>query len=111
MKICDWVDTIELAVQQVGKPAVHVSNRLSYDTPEDDEIWDFVVAQMRAIYGDKTPQFYDVMSSLVPGGLFFFENEEEQYRFYKVFEQPLPYSSAIYACTVSRDGKIETENT
>lgn len=111
MKICNWTDTIELAVRQVGKPAVSVRNDLAYGFSEDDRIWDFIVDQMRTIYGDKTPQFYDVISSLAFGGLFFFENEEEQYCFYNVFEQPLPYSSAIYACTVSRDGKIGTENT
>ena len=111
MKICDWSEVYELAVRQVGKPAVSVRNGLAYGTPEDDAIWDFVLDQMRAIYGDKTPQFYAVISSLAFGGLFFFENEEEQYRFYKVFEQPLPYSSAIYACTYSADGTIETENT
>lgn len=111
MKICNWTDTIELAVQQVGKPAVHVSNGLSYDTPDDDEIWKFVQKKMKAIYGNKTKEFYNVMNSLVFGGLFFFETEEEQQRFYTVFERRLTRSSAIYACTVSRDGKIETENT
>ena len=111
MKICDWSDVYRLAVQQVGKPAVSVRNDLAHDTPEDDEIWDFVLDQMRAIYGNETPQFYDVMSSLVHGGLFFFENEEEQYCFYRVFEQPLTDSSAIYACTYGADGTIETENT
>lgn len=111
MKICDWSEVYELAGRQVGKPAVSVRNDLAYGFSEDDAIWDFIVDQMRTIYGDKTPQFYDVISSLAFGGLFFFENEEEQHCFYNVFEQPLPYSSAIFACTYSADGTIQTANT
>lgn len=111
MKVLNWVETISLAVKQMGKPAVYVSNGLEYGTLKDDEIWKFVMAEVKSICGGETDEFYTAMSKLVYSGLFFFESEEEQYRFYKIFEQPLTDSSAIYACTYNSDGKCETENT
>ena len=43
--------------------------------------------------------------------LFFFDTEKECYDFYRIFEQELTDSSAIYACTFGPDGQCETENT
>lgn len=111
MKICQWNETNSLAVKQIGKPAVYVSNGLEYDKPNDDQIWKFVLYEMKSIYGEDTNEFYDVLSGLINGGLFFFDSEEEQYRFYRVFEQPLTDSSAVYACTYASNGECETENT
>lgn len=111
MKICQWNEINGLAVKQIGKPAVYVSNGLKYDSPEEDQIWEFVREEMKSIYGDGTDEFRAVLSGLINGGLFFFDTEEEQYRFYRVFEQPLTDSSAIYACTYNSDGECETENT
>lgn len=48
---------------------------------------------------------------MVGGGLFFFDTEEKQYAFYRIFEQPLTDSSAIYACTYNASGVCKTENT
>jgi hypothetical protein len=112
MKICQWTDINSLAVRQVGKPAVYVSNGLDYcDEPQDEKIWDFVAAEMADIYGIATNEYYGVMAGLVSGGMFFFDSEKEQNRFYRVFEQPLTDSSAIYSCTYSADGVCKTENT
>lgn len=110
MKICQWTEVHSLAVKQVGKPAVYVSNGLEM-TPEDDKIWEFVLTEMKSIYGDNTDEYYSIMAGLVSGGLFFFDTKDEQYRFYRVFEQPLTDSSAIYSCTYSADGACQTENT
>ena len=111
MKVLNWSETVGLAVKQMGKPAVYVGNGLEYDSPKDNEIWNFVIAEMKSICGGETEDFYTAMLNLVSSGLFFFDNEEEQYRFYKIFEQPLTDSSAIYACTYNSDGTCEKENT
>ena len=110
IRICNWTEINRLAVKQVGKPAVYVSNGLEYDTPNDEEIWKFVMSEVKAIYGE-TDEFYAIISGLVGGSLFFFDTEEEQYRFYRIFEQPLTDSSAVYACTYGADGQCQTENT
>lgn len=111
MLVLDWCRTNELAVKQVGKVAVYISNGLAYDDSQDNAIWKFVQDSMKAQYGDGTTEFYDVMGHLVNGGLFFFETKEEQMAFYQVFEQTLTDSSAIYACTYDESGQSITENT
>lgn len=110
MNVCQWNEIQSLAVKQVGKPAVYVGNGLEYDTPQDDEIWKFIVSEVKTIYGG-SDKFYDIMSGLVGGSMFFFDTEEEQHRFYRIFEQPLTDSSAVYACTYGSDGQCQTENT
>lgn len=110
MKTYSWHEIISLAVKQIGKPAVYISNGLEYDNPKDDEIWKFVQSEVKAIYGE-TNEFYNVMAGLVSSSMLVFDSEEEQYRFYRIFEQPLTYSSAVYACTYSPDGQCQTENT
>ena len=107
----NWQEINSLAVRAVGKPAVYVSNGLEYTTPEDDKIWCCIQNEMRNIYGDKTTKFYDVMSGLVSGGMFFFEDSGKAYSFYKVFELLPVDSSAVYACLYDRVGSCETENT
>lgn len=111
MNVLSWAEINSLAVKQMGKPAVYVGNGLEYDSPKDDEIWKFVMAEVKSICGGETDEFYTVMASLVNGGLFFFDSEEEQDRFYQIFEQPLTDSSAIYACTYNSLGECLTENT
>ena len=111
MQICNWVEINSLAVKSVGKHAVYVSNGLEYEDTKDDEIWTFVCNEMKSIYGKDTSDFNSIMSNLISGGLFFFNTEEEQRRFYRVFEQPLTDSSAIYACTYGPNGECCTENT
>ena len=110
MKVCPWSEIQSLAVKQMGKPAVYVGNGLEYNKPQDDEIWKFIMSEVKAIYGE-TDKFYDIMSGLVSGSMFFFDTEEEQYSFYRIFEQPLTDSSAVYACTYGADGQCQTENT
>ena len=111
MKYCQWNEINSLAVQAMGKSAVYVSNGLEYTTPEDDEIWRCIQNEMRTIYGDKTTKFYDVMSGLVNGGMFFFDCPVKAMQFYQVFELPLTDSSAVYACLYAADGACKTENT
>ncbi len=111
MKYCQWNEINSLAVKAARMPAVYVSNGLEYTAPEDDDIWRCIQDQMRNIYGDKTTKFYDVMSGLVNGGMFFFVSTEEAMQFYQVFELPLTDSSAVYACLYTEDGTCTTENT
>lgn len=114
-----WHDVLGLATKAMGKPSVYVNNGLEFNSPEDDEIWFFIQKELASLYGvdaktctyKECPKFFDMRSNLIQGGLFFFENEKEQYKFYKIFEQPLTDSSAVYACTFSDDGEPETENT
>lgn len=103
MKFADWLDTNSLAVKQSGKWVCLVSNNL--DISEDGAVatWVFLVHWFDSDW--------DILDNLLQGGLFFFNTEEECYDFYKVFEQPLIDSSAIYACTFNPNGLCETENT
>jgi hypothetical protein len=111
MKVLNWGEINELAVRQVGLPAVYVSNRLTYTDPKDGNVWRYVMAEMKTIYGDGTKEFHDVLLAMVHSGMFFFDDEDQQQRFYQVFNQPLTYSSGIYACTYSADGQSHDENT
>jgi len=112
MKVCNWTLMHSLAVRQMAQPAVYVSNGLDFERPEDNAIWRFITGELRAIYG-RTSEFYDITGELTghKGSLFFFDTVEEQQRFYKIFEQPLTASSAVYACTYTADGECQTENT
>lgn len=104
-----WNKIHELAVKQVGKPAVYVSFGLDLESPEGDAIWKFVTAYLKNMYDSQTRWNLEV--AILNSELIFFENEEEQYRFYKIFEQPLTDSSPLYAIAYSKDGVTETENT
>ncbi len=111
MESFNWHEIVGLAVAQKGKPAVYVSNGLEYNKPEDDEIWKFVLEKCKNMFGEETDDYYAVMTHMIGGGLFFFDTEEQQYDFYRIFEQPLTDSSAIYACTYNAAGVCQTENT
>ena len=111
MQVMDWTDITQAAVAHVGKPAVYVRNGLAYDRPKDDAIFAAVREQIKEQYGDVTTEYFDLMTAIIYSGLIFFDTEEEQNRFYRIFEHPLVDSSAIYACTYDRTGKCQTENT
>jgi hypothetical protein len=111
IKYYNWHEINSLAVKAASMHAVCVGNGLEYVTPEDNEIWRCIQDSMRNIYGDKSSKFYDVMSGLVSGGMFFFVSPDEARRFYQVFELPLVDSSAVYACLYNSDGTCATENT
>ena len=104
-----WNKVHELAVKQVGKPAVHISFGLDFNKPEDEAIWEFVTSTLKQMYDYET--YMNLTGSIINSELIFFDTEEEQYQFYKVFEQPLTDSSPLYAIAYSRDGETETENT
>ena len=88
--------------------SVYVNNGLQFDK-SDEHIWYFVQSEIDKLYDKKTA--LDYRSHLIQGGLFFFETEKECYDFYRIFEQELTDSSAIYACTYNPSGECETENT
>lgn len=111
VKILDWSGINCAAVAHIGKPAVYIANHLSFNTTLEDVIWQFVVKSIKEIYGDGNIECFDVMAAVLRGGLIFFDTEEEQHRFYRIFEQPLTDSSAIYACTYDAYGNCMTENT
>lgn len=104
-------DIYKLAVKQVGKPAVLVSNGLEMNNELDDRIWSFVKESMQQIYGNDPDKLHQIIFGLAVSGLFFFETQEEQYKFYNVFCEPLTDSSSIYACTYDQNGDCLTENT
>jgi hypothetical protein len=101
-----WNSVLSLAVKQVGKRAVYINNGLNYDE-HDDGIWNFVLEQVKEKYNDDP----GMKGDLIHGGLFFFDNEEEQYKFYDIFNAPATDSSALYALTFDEHGNSETENT
>lgn len=109
-KFSSWHQICSLATKQVGKPSVYVSNGLDFLDPKEEEIWKFIIAAVETLYGSG-PHTTEMLSNLITGGLFFFDNENDQYNFYKIFEQELTDSSPIYACTYDLTGKPKTENT
>lgn len=113
MKYVQWSDITSLAVKQMGKRAVYIANHLTYSTPAsavDIAIWNFVVETVRAKYATTELQ-NSIIGNLISGGLFFFENEKEQYEFYRIFESDPVYASGLYALTFDEFGEFETENT
>lgn len=109
MYAIQWNEVIKRAVKQTGKWACYVSNGLEYGSPRDDKIWRFVLDEFKSKFGED--QFYSILPNLIGSDVFFFDTEEECYKFYEIFNQPLTDSSAIYAATYSPDGQCETENT
>ena len=114
----NWHEVNALATKAMGKPSVYINNGLEFNTTEQDHMWFFVLSEVAKLYGIKEdcryedyPEYHDVRISLLHGGLFFFDNEKDQYDFYRIFEQPLTDSSAMYACTYDKNGVPETENT
>ena len=106
----DWCKTNELAVKAECRWACYVSNSLDFDKPTDCDAWEFVDEQIKARGADEVT-FSNVMNNIIYGGLFFFDTETELDAFYRIFDQPLTYSSALYACTYNPDGECLTENT
>ena len=101
-------ETNSLAVKQVGKWAVYISNGLDVITPEEIAIWDYVHREIRLLYALNSDL---IMGDLIESGLFFFETESEMDRFFQIFSSPLTDSSAIYACTYNPSGECLDENT
>jgi hypothetical protein len=101
----------ELSTKQVGKFSCYVSNGLVMTEPKDNIIWEYVIEQLKKLYGDDTPEYYAAAINVSGSGLFFFECEYDMQQFYKIFEQALTDSSAIYACTFSPETGGITENT
>jgi hypothetical protein len=104
-----WNGIVGLAVKQLNKYSVYVSNGLEFDD-SDKHIWSFVRREIAKLYPD-VAECQNVWSDLIHGGLFSFDTEDACYKFYRIFEQELTDSSAIYACTYNPDGFCETENT
>jgi hypothetical protein len=102
----NWSDINSLAVRQQGQWAVYINNGLEFDTDQDQAIWNFVL-------DNTSSQGWPVQdrSLLLLGGLFFFDTELQATDFYRIFEQPLTDSSAIYACLYDSQGACLTENT
>ena len=99
-----------LAVKAEGKFTVYISNHLTYDTAEEDKIWDFVCEQVKAKYQDAKVQD-DVMFGIITDGLFLFATEQEAREFYSIFTQKTVYASGLYAELISPVDGIVEENT
>ena len=71
----------------------------------------YVTAAVREFVGDIDIEYYNIMSDIIQGGLFFFETEGESLKFYNIFTQELTDSSAIYAAYYEPSGHCSDENT
>jgi len=100
----------DLAVAYKGQHAVYIGNHLDFETYKERKLWDYVIQEVRMQYPDPK-EFNDIMSGLVHGGLFFFENGDQAQQFYAIFNQPLTQNSALYACLYDNTGVSLTENT
>ena len=114
-----WHEIVKLAVKHIGKRAVYLSNGLEYQTKEEDVIWTFVQLELRKLYGisEDTPAsqypvaYLNTIVNVLHSGIFFFESEKEQYKFFDIFNQEPVYASAIFACVYNEHGECEMENT
>jgi hypothetical protein len=109
MKFVNWCKTNEFAVKQVGQWGVYVSNNLDYDDEKESKAWEFVIDYLKSTRTEV--EYLNYISSIMDGGLFFFETEELAWEFYSMFEQPLTNSSGLYATIYSPNGVGLTENT
>lgn len=104
MKFCNRSDILSLATKQQSQYAVYIECHLEFDD-SDTHILDFVRSEVEKLQLDL------VMSDILDGGLFFFDNEYEAREFYSIFEQQSAHSSDLYAALYSDDGQCLTENT
>jgi len=100
----------DLAVAHKGQHAVYIGNHLDFETYKERKLWDYVIEEVKMQYPDPK-KFNDIMSGLVHGGLFFFENEEQAQQFYAIFNQPSTQHSGLYACLYDNTGVSLTGNT
>lgn len=107
----DHGQLVGLAVKQKGKPAVYIHNGLDYETPDEVLVWDSINQEVSEFVGNDDKARLNIMSSLICSDLFFFDTVEEQERFYRIFETPRVYASAVYAATYDANGNHMTENT
>lgn len=112
MQVMDWAKVNELAVKQVGKCAVYISNNLPYDTPmniaESENVWKRSVNALQAEYGVDATEYID---AILIGGLCFFDSPTERDIFFSVFMQDGIESSCLFACTYAANGVCLNENT
>lgn len=106
-----WNSVHKLAVAYVGKPAVYVSSSGSDDPAEETKVFDFIRSSLNNLYGDGSHETIDYMMAIINGSLIFFDTEEEQNKFYRIFDAEITDSSFVYACTYDKTGQCLTENT
>jgi len=102
MDFVQWHQINELAVRQMGKPAVYVSNGLEYVTDKEKAIWEHILTKVNN---------RDHTVDLIYGGIFFFDTMDEAQAFYGIFNEYPVESSPVYACLYSPGGVCLTENT
>ena len=107
-KTYQWYDYISLAIKQINKPCVYISNDLDYQN-EHAEIWEFVIDQVKQMFPDT---WHRILSDIIFSPLIQFDTEEEAWKFYKIFDvRGKTYASAIYASVYNADGESICENT
>lgn len=111
LNYANWNTVNELATKQVGKFSVYISNNFEYVSESENLAWDFVIQEIANLFGAGTTEYFEYMSNVIHGGLFFFESKEKASKFYKIFEQELTNSTAIYASLISPIDGCLTENT
>ena len=106
-----WNEVHKLAVAHVGKPAVYVSSSGSDNSELENKVFDDIRTSLNTLYGEGSDTVRDYMCSIIQGCLIFFDNEDDQYKFYRIFETEITDSSFVYACTYDKTGQCLTENT
>jgi hypothetical protein len=114
IKAYQWHEYISLAVKQIGKPCVYISNHLEYNQ-EDKHVWGYVIQEMKKLFpgGTETEvRWENVVCDLMFNPLIEFDTEEEAWEFYQIFNvRGKTYASPIFATVFSSDGELLSENT
>ena len=98
-----WNEIVTLAVKQKDKYAVYIANHLSYETEEDINVWNLVCKKFEG-----QP---NLLSDLIHGGLFVFDDFTDAKNFFDFFNAKPIYGSGIYAEIYEPDGRLIAENT
>lgn len=109
MKLMQWTEMIEIAVKSQGQWAVHVSNTLDLDDPDQRAAFDFCIERIKMIYPGNTKSA--PLTTFCADGTLFFDTEQEARTYFNIFNTHPAYSSAVYAMLISADGAIIDENT
>ena len=108
----NWNEIHELAVAQVGKPAVYVANH-GDATDEQLRVVNNVRKRIEE-FGKKLPDgtdIFDLQHVTICDGLVFFETMELANEFFSFFCTEDTDSSFLYAVLYRADGKCINENT
>jgi len=118
-KVISKYDMIQNSVQNVNKNAIYISNNMEYRSDIEQHIWDLVIERIKIFCNikpfdceeEKIEYFQNILSNVLEGGLFVFDDMEQLNQFKKIFFERPVYASAIFAVEYDKNGNMLDTNT